>query len=378
MAKGKKKDKKTRVRFAVVGLGHFAQVAVLPAFDGCKRAELVALFSDQPEKLKKLGKKYKVGELHGYEQLDEVLASGDIDAVYITVPNSLHREYVERAARAGVHVLCEKPLAHTEADCRAMIDACASRGRKLMVAYRLHFEKTNLSAIEIAHGQGKKGKLGELRSFTSTFSFQVEDDNIRVKKATGGGPLLDIGVYCINAARYLFREEPTEVVAMSATRSGDARFAEVPEQVSVALRFPHERLATFTVGFGAADAGWYEVVGTEGRLRVDPAYDYVGELGYELTVNGKTKSKTFRARDQIAGEIDYFAECILEDRQPEPSGEEGLADVRVVEAIERALSTGRAVKIEPVRKRERPSKQQERQRPPHGEPQTVQVEAPTQ
>jgi predicted dehydrogenase len=361
-----------KIRYAVVGLGHFAQVAILPAFERTRRAELVALFSDDPDKLKKLKRKYKVEHALGYDAYDELLASGAVDAVYIALPNSLHREYTERAATAGVHVLCEKPMAPTVADCEAMIAACEASSVKLMIAYRLHFERANLSAVELAQG----GKLGDLRYFSSTFSYQVQEGNIRTRKDVAGGPLLDIGVYCINAARYLFRDEPIEVTAFGAS-ANDPRFREVDEQVSAILRFPRERLAQFTVSFGAADASAYEIVGTEGSLRMDPAYEYVGELQYSLKVKGKAGKKTFGKRDQIAPEIDAFSECILEDRVPEPSGVEGLADVRVVEAIQRSAQIGSAVALGGFEKRRRPTLEQEERRPAHDEPPTVNVEAPT-
>src|SRR5215467_1274161 len=189
-----KPSSRNKVRYAVVGLGHIAQVAVLPAFQTARNSELFALVSDDPLKLNKLGKKYDIEHLYPYEEYSRALSN--VDAVYIAVPNHLHREYTERAAAAGVHVLCEKPMSPTARDCRAMIDAADQNRVKLMIAYRLHFEAGNLEAIRVA-GSG----LGELRLFTSEFSQQVDDDNIRITQPAerGGGPLYDMGVYCINA-----------------------------------------------------------------------------------------------------------------------------------------------------------------------------------
>ena len=200
----------SKIRYAVVGLGHIAQVAVLPAFKNSKNSELVAIVSGESEKLKKLGKKYRLDHVYSYQDYDRALS--EVDAVYIAVPNHLHREYAVRAANAGVHVLCEKPMAVTEEECKAMIDAAEQNQVKLMIAYRLHFEAGNLEAIRLA----ESGKLGDLRIFTSEFAQQVTEDNVRVTEATerGGGPVYDMGVYCINAARYLFRAEPTEIFAM--------------------------------------------------------------------------------------------------------------------------------------------------------------------
>jgi glucose-fructose oxidoreductase len=233
---------KKRIRYAVVGLGHIAQVAVLPAFGNARRnSRLAALVSGDPVKLDALGKKYGVDRLYTYEQYDECLKSGEVDAVYIALPNSLHCEYAVRAARAGLHVLCEKPLAVTEEECERMARAASEAGVKLMTAYRLHFERANLEAVEIV----RSGRIGEPRLFNSTFGTPVVPGNIRVKRALGGGVLYDIGIYCINAARSLFRDEPVEVSAVTA-----GTLDEVEESVSAVLRFPNERLATFTASFG--------------------------------------------------------------------------------------------------------------------------------
>jgi len=214
-----RQSKSSKIRYAVVGLGHIAQVAVLPAFRNSKNSELVAIVSGEAEKREKLGKKYRLDHVYSYEEYDRALS--EVDAVYIAVPNHLHREYAVRAANAGVHVLCEKPMAVTEEECRAMIDAAEQNQAKLMIAYRLHFEAGNLEAIRLA----ESGKLGDLRIFTSEFAQQVNGDNVRVTEATerGGGPVYDMGVYCINAARYLFRDEPIEVFAATAN-DGEKRF----------------------------------------------------------------------------------------------------------------------------------------------------------
>jgi len=233
---------KKPIRFAVVGLGHFAQSAILPAFaNATDKAQLSALVTGDDDKADEVGFKYGVAS-YMYEEYDQLLATGDIDAVYIALPNSKHREYTERAARAGVHVLCEKPLAYTAEDAQAMIDACERANVRLMTAYRLHFEAGNLDSIEAVHS----GRIGEPRIFNSIHTMQVAPGNIRIDKSLGGGPLEDIGIYCLNAARYLFRAEPEEVVAF-ASRGRDARFDEVPETVVATLRFPGDRLASFFI-----------------------------------------------------------------------------------------------------------------------------------
>ncbi|MGH9627831.1 MAG: Gfo/Idh/MocA family protein, partial [Bryobacteraceae bacterium] len=257
--------KKKKVRYAVVGMGHIAQVAVLPAFANAENAELTALVSGDAAKLKGLARRHNVPKTYSYEKYDDCLKSGDVDAVYIALPNDMHREYTVKAAAAGVHVLCEKPLAVTHQECADMIDACEAGNVKLMTAYRLHFEEANLRAIEIV----KSGEIGEVRVFSSLFAMQVKPGNVRLQREKGGGTLYDIGIYCINAARYLFQDEPVEVETFT-SNSGDPRFAEVEETASVILRFPQERLAAFTCSFGAASIGTYTLLGTKGSLRLDP------------------------------------------------------------------------------------------------------------
>src|SRR5581483_11576827 len=259
-----------KVRYAVVGLGHISQIAVLPAFRHAKKnSELTALVSSDPVKRRELGRRYRVPIAVDEKDYDDLLRSGDIDAVYVAEPNSRHREFTVRAAEAGIHVLCEKPLAVTEADCELMIDACREHGVKLMTAYRLHFERANLEAIKVV----QSGKIGEPRFFNSIFSMQARPGNIRLQRELGGGPVFDLGVYCINAARYLFRAEPIEVSAMTVS-GNDRRFREVEETAGAVLRFPGDRLATFVCSFGAADSGEYQVVGTKGSLHLKNAYEY--------------------------------------------------------------------------------------------------------
>ena len=371
--RGSRNNRKQKIRYAVIGQGYISQIAVLPAFAHArKNSELTALVSDDLLKLKKLGKKYGIKHLYSYDQYEDCLTSGEVDAVYIALPNSMHREYTERAARAGIHILCEKPMAVTEEDCEAMIRAASSSEVKLMIAYRLHFEAANLKAVELV----RSGKLGEPRLFNSVFTMQVEKGNSRLQKELGGGTLYDIGIYCLNAARYLFRAEPVEVCAFSAN-NGEERFQEVDEMITAILRFPNERLATFTCSFGAARVSAYELVGTKGRLRVDPAYKHAGALTHELSLNGKSRKQTFPARDQFAPELLHFSECILEDKDPGPSGAEGLADVRIIRALERSATTGESIKLGSFKRNTRPGTKQEIRRPPVRKPVLVNAKPPS-
>jgi glucose-fructose oxidoreductase len=363
---------KRRIRYAVVGLGHIAQVAVLPAFAHARRnSQLAAVVSDDRTKRREISKRYRIDRAYTYDEFDECLRA--VDAVYIALPNSLHAEYTIRAARAGVHVLCEKPLAVTVAECRQMIAACRRANVKLMVAYRLHFETVNLAAIDLA----RRGRLGELKYFNSSFSMTVRRGDIRTKRKYGGGTLYDIGVYCINAARNLFRAEPTQVSAVS-LNSGSATLAEIDETTAAALRFGNDQLATFVTSFNAADVAAYRIVGTKGHLHADPAYEYAEGLKYALTIDGHTTRKAIGKRDQFAPELLYFSDCILKNREPEPSGEEGLQDVRIVQALYESAKSGKPVAIRPFIKRNRPTTRQRIVRPGVRKPRLIKVQSASQ
>lgn len=220
--------------------------------------------------------------------------------------------------------------------------------------------------------------IGKLAILCVGIAQQVAPGNVRVTESVeeGGGPVYDMGVYCINAARYLFRDEPTEVLATTAS-NGEERFRKVEEMASVLMRFPKDRLATFTCSFGAPDVGRYTLVGTKGSLVVDPAYEYATKIAHHLTVGGRTKTREFPKRDQFAAEISYFSDCILNDKEPEPSGQEGLMDVRIVQAIYKSARIRRSIDLPPVPDKPKPSMQQEIHRPAHGKPKTVKTKSPS-
>lgn len=247
----KRKRSKPRkiIRYAVVGLGHIAQAAVLPAF-GHARVNYVlsALVSGDRVKLSKLSSRYRVEHTYTYDRYRECLRSGLVDAVYLALPNHLHKEYVTAALREGIHVLCEKPLGLTATECKTMIRASTRSHAKLMVAYRLHFDDAHLNLMSLV----QSGRLGDVRIIQSLFTQQVRQGDTRLDPKVGGGPLPDIGIYCINAARYLFQAEPSEAFAMQ-LRNKDVRFRRVEEMDGVCLRFPGERLASFVCSFGASN-----------------------------------------------------------------------------------------------------------------------------
>jgi predicted dehydrogenase len=355
------------VRYAVVGLGHIAQVAVLPAFAQAQRnSRLVALVGSDARKRQLVARNYGIENTYGYDDYEACLR--EVDAVYIALPNSMHAEYTIRAARAGVHVLCEKPMAVTVDECRSMIAACRRHRVKLMIAYRLHFEEINLAVIDLV----RRGRIGVPKFFNSSFAMTVRGANIRTNGEMGGGTLYDIGVYCINAARHLFRAEPRDVMAIS-VNSGGALLREIDESTGALLHFEGDRVAAFVTSFNAADVGAYRIVGTKGQVRVDPAYEYAEGLSYELTIGDKTSRKRIPKRDQFAPELLYFSDCIRRNREPEPSGEEGLQDVRIVQALYQSAKTRRAVKMPAYRAAKRPTGRQRIRRPGIAKPALIKV-----
>jgi glucose-fructose oxidoreductase len=240
-----------------------------------------------------------------------------------------------------------------------------------MVAYRLHFDDANLRAVEVANS----GEIGEPRIFNSVFSQQVKDRDIRVQKALGGGTIEDMGIYCINAARYLFRDEPIEVTAF-AGNNGERRFREIEEMMSCTLRFPGDRLANFTASFGASSNEFYSLTGTKGSLFMKPAYTYAKQRVMTVTVGEKERQETFPQHDQFGAELQYFSDCVLNDREPEPNGDEGFADVRIIRALRESVRTGRCVQLPAYSRDVRPDRSQEIRFSAVEEPELVHASGP--
>jgi predicted dehydrogenase len=351
------KTPKVKLRFAVVGIGHIAQVAVLPAFEHAKRdCELVALVSGHLPKADEVatfhskratkGKHADLIDVYTYEEYDLLLNSGTIDAVYIALPNNLHYEFVKKALNAGIHVLCEKPFTLTTKQSEKLGELAKARGVSLMIAYRLHFDPANLTAIDLI----RSGKIGEPRFFNSLFSYCLKDpDNIRTKSENGGGPLWDIGIYCVNAIRYLFEDEPEEVFAFSSSMN-QKMFSEVPESVTASFKFPDGKLASFTCSFGAEASADFQVFGTKGKLELENAYEYTEDRTLTLTVDSKKQVRHFKKTDQFGPELMYFAKCVRSGKSPEPSAWEGMADIKIISALYDSIQKGKAIKLARDRK----------------------------
>ncbi|GAC1478797.1 MAG: hypothetical protein NVS2B11_02570 [Acetobacteraceae bacterium] len=339
-----------KVRYAVVGAGWISQAAFMPGVAHTGNSELTAIVTGDHRKAETLGRRYGIARAYHYDAYLAALDSAGFDAVYLALPNWQHRDFAIPALEAGIHVLLEKPMATAGDDCRAITAAAHRSDAKLMIAYRLHFEPATLEAMRLVQG----GALGRVGLFTSTFTQHVAKANHRAQHGFWAGPVADMGPYPINAARNLFRAEPIEVMAFGSRTQG----FDFHDTVSVVLRFPEERLAQFTVAYGLDAVGEYRIVGSEGDLLVSPGYAIGHGLRHRLTRGESTTESGFPAIDQFGAETEYFSRCILEDRDPEPDGEEGLLDVRVVAAIGRALETGQPQPLDPVERRKWPQPDQ--------------------
>ncbi len=342
----------SKVRYAVVGAGWISQAAFMPGVAASGNSEMTAIVTADQKKAEALGRRYRIERTYHYDAFRAALDSRGFDAIYLATPNFRHREFAVPALEAGVHVLLEKPMECSEADCRAIEDAAKASGAKLMIAYRLHFEPATLEAIRIE----QSGRLGRVWLFSSVFSQPVAKSNHRASNGFWAGPVPDMGTYPINAVRNLFRAEPIEVMAQG-IRHPHLGF-NFDDTVSVTLRFPGDRLAQFTVSYGLNPTNSYQICGDKGDLLVKPGFGFPAGLAHTLTLGSSTTSRQFASLDQFAAETRYFSDCILHDRDPEPDAEEGRLDVRVICAIEQALLTGRPQQLAPYHRTRHPAPDQ--------------------
>jgi predicted dehydrogenase len=339
-----------RVGFAVVGLGRLSLGEILPAFAQSLNAKVVALVSGTPKKMRTVASQYGIEEnaCYSYEDFDAIADNPAIKAVYIVLPNGMHQEFTERAARAGKHVLCEKPMSVSSSGAKKMIHACEAANVKLMIAYRIHYEAYNMRLAELV----RDGRFGRLVAMTAVNVQTVAEDGEkqwRHKRAmAGGGSLPDIGLYCLNTARFLTGEEPVEVTASIYSPPGDPRFAEVEETVSFTLRFPSGAIANCLTSYGARDDKHQRLNFDTAVADMPNAYLYKGQQLVITQRDGDATSEarlTLDAGSQFAAEINHMATCIIEDKTPRTPGEEGLRDHVLMEAIYRAAEAGTSVRV---------------------------------
>jgi predicted dehydrogenase len=332
-----------KVGYAVVGLGKLAIEEILPAFGLCRRSKVVALVSGHREKAEKLATHYGVEpkSIYSYDDFDKIADNPAIQAVFIALPNHMHAEFTIRGLKAKKHVLCEKPMAATSEEARRMVAAAKENDRKLMIAYRLHYEPHHLKAIELARDEQK---VGRPLAFYAHNGQNTEAPNIRLSKETAGGPVGDVGVYCFNAARYILGEEPTEVFA-TAIRPNEPRFKEVDAVVTWHMRFPSGAIADCGCSFNTPDTRWFRLLGTKGVIEMENAFGYFGQ---QLKLKGEegTTQFTVRPENHFQAEMDHFSRCVAENEEPRTPGEEGVQDMVIQEAILKSAAEGRPVKIE--------------------------------
>ncbi|SDV46246.1 Gfo/Idh/MocA family protein [Chitinasiproducens palmae] len=339
-----------RIGYAVVGLGRLAVGEILPALAECKFSKIAALVSGDRDKALKLARQYgvKTESVYDYASYDRLASNPDVKVIYIVLPNSMHADFTVRGARAGKHILCEKPMATSVADCERMIAACRSANVKLMIAYRSQYEPMDRAIAKMV----RDGALGPLREFVAGNSQNtVDPQHWRHKKAlAGGGALPDIGLYCLNAARFMSGAEPEEVFATTSRVPNDPRYAEVEAGVHFILRFPGGFTATCVSNYASHDSRFLRLQGPNGWVELNPAFAYNGLKLRHSRLQDKHNTVTdieFPPANQFALEIDHMSLCVMQDRTPHTPGEEGLQDQRIMEAIYRSAETGRAVRLSP-------------------------------
>ena len=337
-----------RIGFAVVGLGHLSLNQILPAFGSSKECRVTALVSGDREKARKLAEQYGVPEksIYDYQSYDQLAQNPDVQVIYIVLPNSMHAEFVLRGAKAGKHILCEKPMATNVRDCERMIAACKAAKVKLMIAYRQQYEPMNRAIAKMV----REGKLGTLKSYVSSNSQdQGDPSQWRQKLAlAGGGCMPDVGIYCLNAVRFMSGEEPMEVWATTIQPKDDPRFTEVEETCIFGLRFPSGLVASCSTGYGAHRSQMLRLEGEKSWAELSPAFAYSGlKLRTNKTEDGRNvvSEPSIEEKDQFAAEMDHMASCVRANTEPHTPGEEGLQDQRITDAIYESARTGKVVKL---------------------------------
>ncbi|MGB8259099.1 MAG: Gfo/Idh/MocA family oxidoreductase [Terracidiphilus sp.] len=321
--------------YAVIGLGRIAG-HFIAGVRNSTNSRITALVSGHRGKAERIAAAEGVpaDSIYSYENFDEIARNPAVQAVYVALPNSMHAEYTIRAARAGKHVLCEKPMSTSVNDAERMIAACKEANVKLMIAYRCHYEPTNLRAIELI----RSGALGQVQTIESTFGFDISPGEWRLnRKLAGGGPLFDVGIYSLNACRYLTGEEPAEISATASTIDHDGRFNEVEENVSWTMRFPSGIVAACNTTYGAQMDGYFRVHGPKGWLEVDNAFVYEGlRLRAEFGSTKLDEPNPARDPSHFQAEAEHFSHCVQNGLEPKSPGEEGLRDMRYIAAIYRS------------------------------------------
>jgi predicted dehydrogenase len=332
-------SKKEKLGIALVGLGGYSSYQLAPALLETKHCYLAGIVTGTPSKEKVWAAKYGIPEknIYNYTNFDSIASNPDIDIVYVVLPIALHKEFTLRAAAAGKHVICEKPMALSTTECQEMIDGCKKANRLLSIGYRLHFEPYNQEMMRL----GQQKVYGELKQIdcANGFTYGGDPNAWRLKKSlAGGGGLMDMGIYVIQAARYTTGEEPIAVTARE-EKTRPELFKEVDETIYFTLEFPSGCIANGVSSYNM-NLNHLKVKATKGDFELSQAYRYGGMVG-------KTPAgpMPFPQINQQAAQMDDFATCILQQKNTRVPGEMGLKDMKVVEAIYRSVASGKKEKI---------------------------------
>jgi predicted dehydrogenase len=332
-------EPRKKLGFALCGLGSLSTHQIAPALQKTQHCRLAGVISGTPAKAADWKSRYNIpdGSIYTYDTMHRLADNPDIDVVYVVTPNSLHLDHAVAAAKAGKHVFCEKPMEISVDRCQRMIDALKAANRMLGIAYRCQFEPHHLECMRLARSK----ELGALKVIDAYFGFNIDPTAWRLRRAlAGGGPLMDVGIYALQATRYLTGEEPIWISATT-TKGDSARFSEVEESVLWNARFPGGVVSHCGASYGAASAGYFRAIAAGGWFGLDPAFNYGGIQGTRS--DGKTID--LPQTDHFAVEMDDFAQCILEKKPSKVSGEEGLRDVTIMMAIYESARTGRPVDL---------------------------------
>ena len=340
VAKLQAAEPERKLGFALVGLGSLSTNQIAPALQNTRFCRLAGIVTGSPTKAKKWQARYNLPDknIYNYDTMEQMADNPDIDVVYVVTPNALHAEHTLKAARAGKHVLCEKPMEVSSEKCQQMIDACKKAGRQLAIGYRLHFEPNNLECVRLA----REKVFGDVKMIQADFGFHAGDPNQwRLNRAlSGGGPLMDVGIYALQATRYITGEEPTLITAVETTND-HVKFKSVEENIAWQMKFPSGIIANCSSTYGFNGLDRYKAFAEKGWFQLAPAYDYTGIQG--LRSDGELIK--LESGDQFVAEMDNFAQCILTNQPTKVPGEEGLRDIKIMMAIYEAARTGTSVKL---------------------------------
>lgn len=334
-----KKDNSGKLGIALVGLGNYATTQLAPALENTQHCYLAGIVTGTPSKADTWKEKYQIPEsnIYDYRNFDSIKDNKDIDIVYVVLPNSMHAEYTIRAAQAGKHVICEKPMAITVDECDKMIAACKQAGKLLSLGYRLHFDPYNIEIMRL----GKEKVYGELKKIKSAFSILTEKGIWRLnKKMAGGGPMVDVGIYCAHAACYVTGKEPVAVTAQTFPISDKTKFIDIEETVNFQLEMAGGIIAECRASY-SEDECYFHADAEKGWFELKPAFFYVDNAG----TTSDNKIIKFPPPTQQLKQMDAFASAIKNNTPNIVPGEMGRRDVKIIEAVYQAMNSGKRVEI---------------------------------